>query len=341
MSTRTTQPQPSADPDRSLRRMISARKPLVGVIAALAVVTLFGAGYVIAGPPAEASAPTSAATGAPARQASVPEPATELNSDGATAVDGGVSKDLLYDQGETGRSTTPATAIDGVQIVKTGSMSLEVASIDSAVAQAQASIEGMGGYVAGSNRYGSGEEASATYTFRLPVARWDDALKAMRALGSKVLSEQTGTTDVTSQVVDLDARITNLKAAEAALQGIMAKAVEIKDILAVQEQLTQTRSQIEQLTAQVDYLKNQAAMSTLSVAFVLPAKTVTTQATTDWDFNKQVDQAAAALVRIGQGLATIAVWAVIVGLPLIGGLLILWILYRIGRRISRRSQSAA
>ncbi len=338
MSTNTTQPQ-AGDLGRSLRRRIAARKPLLGVIAALAVVSLFGAAYVIATPPGT-DFTLAAGPMADGRQSAVdPKPAGMPD----VAVAGeGMTKDFYSGEVDNGgNSGAPAAPADDVQIVKTGSMSLEVASIDSAAAQAQASIEGMGGYVSGSNRYGSGDEASATYTFRLPVTRWDDALKAMRALGSKVLSEQTGTMDVTSQVVDLDARVTNLKATEAALQAIMAKAVEIKDVLAVQEQLTQTRSQIEQLTAQRDHLKNQAAMSTLSVAFVLPSKTVTTQATNDWDFNKQVDQAAAALVRIGQGLATIAVWAIIVGLPMIAGLLILWILYRIGRRISRRSQGTA
>jgi hypothetical protein len=77
------------------------------------------------------------------------------------------------------------------------------------------------------------------------------------------------------------------------------------------------------------------------VAFVLPAKTVTTQATNEWNLDKQVDEAVAALVRIGQGLATIAVWVVIVGLPVIGGLLILWIIFRIFRRVTRRSEGAA
>ncbi len=47
----------------------------------------------------------------------------------------------------------------------------------------------------------------ASVTYRVPVARWDDALTALRKLGSKTLSEQTDTSDVTSQVIDLDARL--------------------------------------------------------------------------------------------------------------------------------------
>ena len=115
----------------------------------------------------------------------------------------------------------------------------------------------------------------------------------------------------------------------------MAKATEIKDILAVQEQLTQTRGEIEQLTAQRDYLKNQAAMSTLSVAFVLPSKTVTTQATNEWDFNKQVDEAVAGAGahRPGHGHRSPS-GPSSSACRCSAGLLILWILYRIGRRIT-------
>src|SRR5665811_879405 len=65
----------------------------------------------------------------------------------------------------------------------------------------------------------------------------------------QVLGEQSQTEDVTTQIVDLSARITNLEATEAALQAIMLKATKIADVLAVQQQLTDTRGQIEQATA--------------------------------------------------------------------------------------------
>jgi hypothetical protein len=229
-----------------------------------------------------------------------------------------------------------ALAADQTLIVKTGSLSLEVASVENALGQAQAAIQGMGGRVESSNRFGDGDNLTATVTYRLPVTRWDDALEAMRKLGSKVISEQTGSTDVTQQVVDLDARLANLSATESALQAIMARATEIKDVLAVQDKLTQTRSQIEQLKAQRDYLSRQAAMSTLSVSFQLPAKTQTTQVTKDWDLGKEIDKAVAQLVKVGQGLASVAVWAFVVGLPIAIGLLILlgllWLCVRIFRR---------
>jgi len=116
----------------------------------------------------------------------------------------------------------------------------------------------------------------------------------------------------------------------------MARATAIPDVIAVETQLSDTQGQIEQLTAQRDHLADLAAMSTLTVTFQLPAKTVTTQATQDWTLGSQVDEAGAALVRIGQGLATIGVWIVLVVFPLGLAALILIGVAKLTRRIVGR-----
>jgi len=165
-------------------------------------------------------------------------------------------------------------------------------------------------------------------------------LTAIRKIGVKDIFEQTGSSDVTSQVVDLNARIDNLKTTEAALQSIMTRTGAVADILAVETQLSDTQGQIEELTAERDNLANQAAMSTLAVTLQLPTS-VTTQATQDWTLGSQVDQAVAALVRVGQGLATMAVWLVIVVLPVGIGVIVLLGIGILARRISRRRRGKA
>ena len=187
-----------------------------------------------------------------------------------------------------------APVADSSQIVKTGQLTLQVSNLDSAVAQAQTKIAAIGGYVASSNRSGAGDDASASVTYRLPVAHWDDALADLGKLAGKVISEETNASDVTSQVIDLDARLNNLKATESAFQAIMARASAIPDVLAVEQQLSATQGQIEQLTAQRNHLGDQAAMSTVAVTFVLPTATVTTQTAQDWQLGGQIDQAVGA-----------------------------------------------
>jgi hypothetical protein len=175
-------------------------------------------------------------------------------------------------------------------------------------------------------------------TYRIPAERWESTLAALRAVGDTVLAERTSSEEVTSQVVDLGARLANLRATEAALQAIMAKATKIPDVLEVQAQLTGVRQEVEQLTAQKASLEARAALATLTVGFALPPVVAVTQVREGWDPAAEIDRAAATLVGLGQGLLNAAIWVAIVVLPLalLVGLVVAaaWLL---ARRVRPRS----
>jgi hypothetical protein len=201
-------------------------------------------------------------------------------------------------------------------IIYTGSLYLEVADIDSAVSQAAQLITAMGGHIAASSASDTDDGGkSATVTYRIPAERWAEALAALKGLASKVLNEDTSSEDVTAQVVDLDARLANLRVTETALQAIMDRATTITDVLKVQAELTEVRSDIESLTAQRDLLASRAALATLDVAYNAPIAE-TRLATDQWDPGREVDNAVAALVRLGQGAISLGIWLVIVIVPL-------------------------
>ena len=80
--------------------------------------------------------------------------------------------------------------------------------------------------------------------------------------------------EVTAQVVDLHARIKNLRASEDALVAIMDRAGRIDDVLSVQLRLEDVRGRIEQLDAQRDDLAGRAALATLTVAWSTPVAAV-------------------------------------------------------------------
>ena len=238
--------------------------------------------------------------------------------------------------GSGGRPAYLAGAPD-LLIIKTGALALQVTGIDAALATATQQITALGGYASGSERSGEDESAQATVTFRIPAPKWEDALTGLRSLGTKILGERTATEDVTSQVVDLGARVTNLRATETALQGIMERAVEIKDVLAVQAELTSVRSQIEQLTAQKLHLEEQASFSTLAVTFSLkPDPILTSQQ--QFDPKSEVDEASASLVSVLQALATAGIWFAIVWLPI---LVALAVVVGVGAWVYRRMRRPA
>jgi uncharacterized protein DUF4349 len=212
--------------------------------------------------------------------------------------------------------------VDDAKIVRTGVIELEVRDVATAVGAARDGIRGMGGYIGASQTSTLEDRPVATITYRIPVDRWEDALALLRGLSgqtTKVVNERTEAVEVTGAVVDLEARIRNLRASEAALQAIASKAARVSDVLEVQGQLTNVRGEIEQLSAQLKDLTDRAAYATLTASFATPIVAVEASAQR-WEPARVVDEATASLVDILQALTTAGIWFAIVWVPILIGL---------------------
>jgi hypothetical protein len=237
--------------------------------------------------------------------------------------------------------------VDDAKIIRTGTIELEVSDVPTALVIARDGIRAMGGYVGASQTENRDDRPFASITYRIPAARWEDALDLLRRLNgqtSKVVTEHTEAVEVTGQVIDLEARIRNLRASEAALQQIATTATKISDVLEVQQQLTNVRGQIEQLSAALADLNDRAGFATLTATFSVPIVAVDV-ATKGWEPAVVVDEASASLVNILQALTTAGIWFAIVWLPilLVMGLivaLVVWVGRRLGLIGRRRSGDA-
>jgi len=263
------------------------------------------------------------------------------NSIGGPTVGSGVSgpadEPVAGDVDGKGDPVVDPAATTELLIVRTGELTIEVGDLDAAVAQARARVVAAGGFVSGSDRTAEGEAASASASFRIPADRWDDALAAIQALATVTRNLHVETQAVTNEVIDLGARITNLRATEAALQKIMEQATKIPDVLDVQSKLTDVRGEIERLVAQKLHLEDQAAYGTLVVTFVLPVPPVVDEVKAGWDPAADADAAAGTLIKLGQRGVSFAIWVGIVGVPIAIGVGLLlgfaFLAWRLGRRL--------
>ncbi|MEX1169720.1 MAG: DUF4349 domain-containing protein [Chloroflexota bacterium] len=238
-------------------------------------------------------------------------------------------------QGEDDIANNAIGARDDAKIIRTGSIDLEVKDVPTALRTARDAIVALGGYVGASNTSNYDDRPTAQITYRIPTDRWEDALDILRTLNgqtTKVVTEQTEAVDVTGQVIDIEARIRNLRASETALQAIAANATRISDVLEVEARLTDVRGQIEQLSAQLESLNDRAAYATLTATFSTPIIAVEA-AGKDWAPATTVDEAAASLISILQGVASAGIWFLIVWLPI---LLVLGLLTALGVWFARR-----
>src|SRR2546422_26913 len=165
----------------------------------------------------------------------------------------------------------------------------------------------------------SGDDRRANLTIRVPALRFDDALNQIKQLEGEVATSNVDTKDVTDQFVDLQARLGAKQSEEQRYLALLNRANTIDEILKVDASLANVRTQVEQLTAQINGIKSRTEFSTivLSVTPLTPAPIDNT--VKGWDPAKTLARALAAFGALFQVFADLAIWALVFGfIPLVG-----------------------
>jgi uncharacterized protein DUF4349 len=184
--------------------------------------------------------------------------------------------------------------------------------------RAQAIATGLGGDVLNLSQSGSGDSRSASLTIRVPSSRFGDALQQLKSLEGEVATSGVSAQDVTDQFVDLQARLTAKQAEEQRYIAILNRANTIDEILKVDASLGNVRTQIEQLTAQINSIKNRTEFSTISMSISMIALLPGDTTSKVWDPAKTVGRALAALGAMMQVFADVVIWLIVFGwLPLL------------------------
>jgi hypothetical protein len=154
---------------------------------------------------------------------------------------------------------------NGPMIIRTADLSLITKEFDKARANLEAILKRYRGYVgelqAGGNT-GSGRTLSAT--LRVPADQLDATLTEVKTLG-RVESESQSGQDVTSQYVDLQARLSNARNTEQRLTDLLRNRTgKLSDVLQVEQEVDRVRGQIEQMEAERKNMSNQVSYATLN-----------------------------------------------------------------------------
>ncbi len=151
-------------------------------------------------------------------------------------------------------------------VIRTASMALLVEDVTASLNEITNLANVNGGYVINSDKREDQSRLYASINFRVDAAKFSDTLQALRNLAVDVRSESTTGQDVTEEYVDLDAQLRNLEASETQLLALMEKAGKVEEILQVQQQLTNTRGQIEQIKGRMQYLQQSTSLSSIYVS---------------------------------------------------------------------------
>ena len=246
--------------------------------------------------------------------------------------------DGLSVSGEAAQAPASVALVDRL-VIRNANLSLVVSNPLEANDRIAALAASLNGFVVSSNVYQASVDVAgnkimqASITVRVPSAQLDAALTQIRALAVEVQTESVTGQDVTAEFTDLESRLRNLEAAEAQLVNIMDSATKTEEVLAVFNQLTYIREQIEQVRGQMKYYSESAAMSAVTVQ-LLPDALNQPLEVGGWKPQGVAKQAIEALVRAFQNIADQLIWIALYVLPLV--VVIGLPLYLVGRVVLRK-----
>jgi len=151
-------------------------------------------------------------------------------------------------------------------VIRTGQASIEVDSLEQAVAHVRLLAGRIGGYVANTTmQTGRGQLRSASLEVKVPADRFDDGLGGLVGLG-KLESVNVNAEDVGEEFTDVTARMGNARRLEARLIDLLAtRTGKLKDVLDVERELARVREEIDRYEGRLRYLRAHAVLSTLTI----------------------------------------------------------------------------
>ncbi|MGD1119999.1 MAG: DUF4349 domain-containing protein [Dehalococcoidales bacterium] len=151
-------------------------------------------------------------------------------------------------------------------VIRTASMDLVVDDVSRVLTDITNLATGNGGFVVNSNIQEDQNRLYGNISFRVDATKFDTTLQSLRNMAVDVKAESTSGQDVTEQYTDLNSTLRNLEASETQLLELMKQAGTVADILQVQQQLTSTRGQIEQIKGQMQYLEQSSALAMINAS---------------------------------------------------------------------------
>ncbi|MDG9928480.1 MULTISPECIES: DUF4349 domain-containing protein [unclassified Pseudomonas] len=159
---------------------------------------------------------------------------------------------------------SPVGRPEGRLLAWSADLSVEVADVDKTVAELNARIVALGGYVEEKSDY---RGLNYNLVYRVPDKLFDGTVSEIEQSG-KVLSRSVKGKDVTEQYVDLDTRLKTNLALRDRFRDLLGKARDVKDILQIETELNRVQTEIDAMEARMRILNDQIHMSVIRLTLL-------------------------------------------------------------------------
>ena len=249
-------------------------------------------------------------------------PASEESLPGDSASDGLGAP--VADVAERAGTDFDATESADRQVITSGSVTVTVDDPRDAAQEVSELVEAGDGRVEERVERAADDDRDATayLLVRVPSTEVTPLLNELEVLGH-VEDVSLTRTDVTTQVVDLDARIRARQISAERLEDLLSRATSTADLVAAEEALTQRQSELESLLSERASIADQVALSTLRIDLLTEDAVPPEEPEGFWGglmagWESFVDAVQAVLLAIGFLIPWLVFFALVIGGILLG-----------------------
>ena len=164
-------------------------------------------------------------------------------------------------------SDTTARTDENAKIIYTAYLSIETKDYDWSREKLSETLADVDGYMESSSESTDSTDDTRTLslTLRIPEGSYSAFLGVAENVVGNVTSKSETADDVTTQYLDLEARLDNLTAQRTRLQELQASADNLSDLLQIESSLSDVQYQIESYQSQMNWYSNQVDYCTVNI----------------------------------------------------------------------------
>ncbi len=206
----------------------------------------------------------------PAGPAGTGGDSSEASGAGGADADTGAEPGTAPKDGSGTRTAGAVTPLSRA-LISTGQITLHTDRVSRARQEVQRLVSAWGGVVADEDTVSDarGRVAESTLTLRVPSPRFAEAMRALAGLG-EVEHESRSSEDVTTRVIDNEARIRAAERSVRKIEDLLSRARDLGDIIAIESDLARRQADLDSLRSQQAWLTDQTSLSTINVYLSRP-----------------------------------------------------------------------
>lgn len=153
------------------------------------------------------------------------------------------------------------------KLIKEGQVEFETNDIGATRKIISESIQKHKGYTSSDQEYKTTGRITNTLIMRVPAKNFDQLLSDATRGVTKFDNKNIEVKDVTEEFLDIQARLKTKKELENRYIELLKKANSVTELLEVEKQIGELRSEIESIEGRLKYLESKVSLSTLTMTF--------------------------------------------------------------------------